>query len=130
LDASHEVPVTDIHYLIHASSRLGVGGCQAGAWQHPVELAQNSLSFVQEETIVFEQAGMRREQGEPALGGLWYGGWMRRTEPSYSEFDPIVRAAKPHIAEKVTELRLRERIADHGVEESSTPPSAPSCCCS
>jgi hypothetical protein len=53
------------------------------------------------------------EQGEPAVGGIWYGDWSARIEPPYSDFDPIVRHAKPYIAEKVVELGLRERLADH-----------------
>jgi hypothetical protein len=56
-----------------------------------------------------------REQGEPAVGGLWYGGWCGRIEPRYADFDPIVEAAKPHIIAKVAEMRLRERLADHCV---------------
>jgi hypothetical protein len=49
------------------------------------------------------------------LGGLWYGGWFGRSEPRYSDFDPVVRDAKPHIAAKVAELRLWERVADQFV---------------
>lgn len=65
-----------------------------------------------------------REQGEPALGGLWYGGWFGRSEQRYSDCDLIVFDAKPHIAEKVVELRLRERIAEHRLIGSFRPPTS------
>jgi hypothetical protein len=86
----------------------------------PADLALGPLDWqVEVPAFIWQAAGPLkaawREQGEPAVGGLWYGGWSGRIEPTYSDFDPIVRDAKPHIAEKIAELRLRERIADHGI---------------
>src|SRR5258706_2812889 len=53
-DALEQVPVIDIHHLIHPRRSLRLSGRERRVRQHPVEIAQDGLGLVKQEAAVFE----------------------------------------------------------------------------
>src|SRR5882757_5816994 len=53
-DAVEQIPVVDIHRLIHPRRALGIVRRQAGLRQHAVEVAQDRLGLVQHEPVMLQ----------------------------------------------------------------------------
>src|SRR5882757_3405222 len=49
-----QVPVIDVHRLIHSPDGLGVDGSEGWGRQHAVEVAQDGLALVEAETAVLQ----------------------------------------------------------------------------
>jgi hypothetical protein len=54
-----------------------------------------------------------RGADEPELGEFWYGDWIG-PKPCYVDLAPLVQDAMPHIVDRVSAFRLRERVLDFG----------------
>jgi hypothetical protein len=76
----------------------------------PVEWSLSSPEFIWQPTGSLK-AGWR-SCGEPALGQIWYGPWSSHIMPNFSAYDQVVDHALPIIADRLDELRLRERVVD------------------
>jgi hypothetical protein len=53
-DAGEQIPVVDIHHLIHARRALGIGRRKRRRRQHAVEVAQDGLGLVEDKTIMLQ----------------------------------------------------------------------------
>jgi len=53
-DAMEEVPVVDVHQLVHAGGAARIGGRQCWLRHHAIEVAQDRLRLVQAEVAVLE----------------------------------------------------------------------------
>jgi hypothetical protein len=58
------------------------------------------------------KAGWRPYGGPEVVGSIWYGDWGAHRLPDYASFNAIVKQAKTHIKNWVSEAKLVERL--HG----------------
>src|SRR5271166_2666945 len=107
VDTPEQIPVADIHHLVHARGGFRIGGRQFGVGQHPVEIARDGLGLVEHEIIVFEHRHSPERMARK-MRFLPVGAWCHEREPvarallkQRCENRPAKRASRDTVNDKL-----------------------------
>ncbi len=103
--ALEQVPIVDIHGLIHVRRSLRIARRQCRLGPHPIDIAHDGLGFIQREVTVFDH----RHASEGIACEVRLFAMLARPQCCDSPWDPLLLESRQH--------RARERTTGNGMND-------------